>query len=208
MKKLLPKKFILIEGIDGGGKTTFVNFLEKEIKNNFTYSSKRTLSIVGQPFYSLEKNNSLSNMIEEGKISGNMKNDIRKLQLNRQKHEKFLSTNYSGLKICVRGVLTDIATLYAKYGILSNSSVGQGVKIDLLIIIDTPINKALQRIKKRDFIQWREKYTHLLKFKKVYLNLFFIKKQLNVQNIIIIKNKNSLEYLRIEAKKIVRDYIH
>ena len=81
MKKLLPKKFILIEGIDGGGKTTFVNFLEKEIKNNFTYSSKRTLSIVGQPFYSLEKNNSLSNMIEEGKISGNMKNDIRKLQL-------------------------------------------------------------------------------------------------------------------------------
>jgi len=62
MKKLLPKKFILIEGIDGGGKTTFVNFLEKEIKNNFTYSSKRTLSIVGQPFYSLEKNNSLSNI--------------------------------------------------------------------------------------------------------------------------------------------------
>ncbi len=29
---VLPNKFILIEGIDGGGKTQFGNFLEKEIK--------------------------------------------------------------------------------------------------------------------------------------------------------------------------------
>jgi len=207
MKKTLPNKFILIEGVDGGGKSTFINFLEKEIKNKFSYSSKKTLSTIGQPFYSLEKNNYLYNMIEHGKTSGNIKTDIRRFKLNRYKHEKYLSS-YKGLKLCVRGVLTDIATLYAKYGVLSNSNFGQSIKIDLLIIIDTPIKKALKRIEQREFIQWREKYKYLSYFKRVYLNTQLIKKNLDVKKIIIIRNNNDLKYLKGQAKKIVRNYVN
>ena len=36
---LLPNKFILIEGIDGGGKSQFTKFLEMEIKKKYYYSS-------------------------------------------------------------------------------------------------------------------------------------------------------------------------
>jgi len=204
---VLPNKFILIEGIDGGGKTQFVNFLEKEIKKKYNKSKHKTLSIFGQPSYSIENNNYIYNMIEFGKVSGNIKCDINRFKRNRVNHEKIINSNYKGLKICVRGVLTDIGTLYSRYNILVKSNLGQETKIELLVIIDTPIIKALQRIKKRKQKQWRENYKYLAKFKYVYSNKSYILKFLKPKKILIIKNTKDLKYLQFQAKKLVNGYI-
>ena len=173
---ILPNKFILIEGIDGSGKTQFVKFLEKEIKRVYNRSNRRSLSIFGQPSYNLKKYIYVKNIIEFGKVSGNIKVDINKFKQNRIMHEKYIVSHFKGLKICVRGVLTDIGTIYCKYNkLLHHSNLGQNIKIDLLIIIDNPILKSLHRIKKREKKQWRENYKCLSKFRKVYLNKKIIK---------------------------------
>jgi len=204
---ILPNRFILIEGIDGGGKSQFVKFLEIEIKKKYNKNENRTLSIFGQPSYSIEKNNRIKNMIEFGQVSGNIKSDINRFKKNRIAHERFINTNYKGLKICVRGVLTDVGTLYCKYNKLIKSNVRQNINIDLLIIIDTPILKALHRIKRREKRQWRENYKYLLKFKKIYLNNRYILRYLKPKKIVIIKNNRDLQNLQIQAKKLVNRYI-
>lgn len=206
-RKKLPNKFILIEGIDGGGKTTFVEYLEKEIKRKYKLSNNRSLSIFGQPSYRLEKNNRLFNMIEHGHLYGNLKKDIIIFKRNRMRYERYINKNLNGVKVCVRGVLTDIGTIYAKYGILPNSNIGQKIKIDLLILIDTPIKKALDRIKERNFIQWRERYLYLSKFKKLYSNTNYINKLLKPRKIITIKNNRDINHLKNQVQKIVRSYI-
>ncbi len=204
---ILPNKFILIEGIDGAGKSQFVTFLEKEIKKKYNKNKNKTLSIFGQPSYSIEKNNYIRNMIELGQVSGNIKTDIYRFKQNRKKYEKCINSNYKGLKICVRGVLTDIGTLYCKYNKLIKSNVGQNINIDLLVIIDTPISKALHRINKREKKQWRENYKLLSKFKNIYLNRTYILKYLKPKKIIIIRNNKNLRYLQSQAKKIANRYI-
>ena len=204
---ILPNRFILIEGIDGGGKSQFVKFLEIEIKKKYNKNENRTLSIFGQPSYSIEKNNRIKNMIEFGQVSGNIKSDINRFKKNRIAHERFINTNYKGLNVCVRGVLTDVGTLYCKYNKLIKSNVRQNINIDLLIIIDTPILKALHRIKRREKRQWRENYKYLLKFKKIYLNNRYILRYLKPKKIVIIKNNRDLQNLQIQAKKLVNRYI-
>lgn len=207
IKKRLPNKFILIEGIDGGGKTTFTEYLEKEIKRKYRLSKNKSLSIFGQPSYRLEKNNRLFNMIEYGNLHGNIKKDIGVFKRNRIRNERDIEKNFNGVKVCVRGVLTELGTIYAKYGILTNSSIGQKIKIDLLIIIDTPIMSALDRIKEREFIQWRERYVHLSKFKKLYSNTKYINRILKPKKIITIKNNRDINNLKNQVQKIVRSYI-
>lgn len=207
IKKRLPNKFILVEGIDGGGKTTFTNYLEKEIKRKYKLSKNRSLSIFGQPSYRLEKNNCLFNMIEYGNLHGNIKKDITILKKNRIRNERDILKNFSGIKVCVRGVLTELGTIYAKYGILTNSNIGQEIEVDLLIIIDTPIISALNRIKERELIQWRERYVYLSKFKKLYSNIKYINKVLKPKRIIIIKNNRDINNLKNKVQMIVRSYI-
>lgn len=207
LKKRLPNKFILIEGIDGGGKTTFTQYLEEEIKKKYRLSKNRSLSIFGQPSYKLEKNKRLFNMIEYGKLNGNIKKDISTFKRNRIKHEKYFEQNFNGVKVCVRGVLTELGTIYAKYGVLANSNIGQKIKIDLLILIDTPIMNALARIKEREFIQWRERYIYLSKFKKLYSNRKYINRIVKPKKIIFINNNRDTNNLKDQVQRIVRNHI-
>lgn len=206
-KKELPNKFILIEGIDGSGKSTFAKYFEEELKSKYKKSKTKSLSIFGQPSYRLEKRNNIFNMIEFGKVSGDIKKDINIFKQNRVKHEKHIKKNYKGLKICIRGVLTDLGTIYSKYRQYRLNNLGQNIEIDLLIIIDTPIMKALARIKSRDIIQWRESYLYLQRFKRLYSNRAYINRVLKPKKIITIKNNRDIEQLKKQAKEIAREQI-
>ena len=194
----IPNKSILIEGIDGAGKSFFVKLFLQEAKQYYSQSNNKSISIFGEPDYTLENTNRLYKLIELGIGSGSVMQDALLLARNRQKQARILKC-YSGLKICVRGMLTDRATLYARYG--RYIPIYQHKKLDLLIIIKSNIFKALEIISRRKSKkQWRENYRILKEFDYIYSKRITFAKR-----VCVLHNTYNKKDMQKVVKKLLRN---
>ncbi len=195
-----PKLNILVEGIDGSGKDTFVRFLSNELKKRFVYSQDSRISITGQPDSSCEKGIQAKRFIEDLYIEEGQDEIEKALRINRFESEKYIST-LPGIVILIRGIVTDKATFEHKFG--TSAYLGEGKYIkkwDIYIVVDTEVEKADKQIEKRGIERtWREYPQHLQYFKKYYLeyqNDIFERK-------VVVHNDSNLEELKNKAKIMV-----
>ena len=192
----MPNKFYLIEGIDGSGKDTFADIFAKELKKYFYFHPDYTLSIVGQPLSSCYKGNEAINFIETQEYTQSESELANILAENRMDFYKKFSS-YNGMFLCVRGLLTDVATLNITFKNQNTYSLGQKHKIHKLIIIDIDPEIANERIEKRGIPRtWREYPQYLNLFRNFYLDF----KHGCYQEKVIIKNTN-LKKLKNIAKE-------
>lgn len=191
----MEEMFILVEGIDGSGKDTFVDILREELMKRFYYDELATISIVGQPAFKFDKDNHIRKLIEYGQVECSCQELVKKLTENRQRHEHDISI-YKGITICIRGLLTDLATLERVYGVKEKTLLGQEKFIDKLIIIDVDPQIAWERIQKRDKIDWRETPENLKFFRNFYIN--YVPKKIVAERIVI-KNNDDIKKLKSAA---------
>ena len=164
----MKNRFILIEGIDGSGKDTFASILVDKLKERFLYDENATLSIVGQPLSKCKRGKEALSFIEDKRsfpkeIIGQI------LTENRKDTEEYFN-KLGGITICIRGLLTDLATYYQVFGEEAASNLGQEIMIDKLIIVDVDSKIADDRIAKRGFHRtWREHFDYLVYFRNYYL---------------------------------------
>ncbi|ELV7517424.1 hypothetical protein QMU85_002427 [Photobacterium damselae] len=169
MKKI-PNKFILIEGIDGSGKDTFTDFLIDELKLLYTKTNESSISKVGQPFSELSFGEEAKKFVEDFIYYSESEQIEHILKQNRLSCEKYYE-KFPGIIICVRGLLTDLATLKRLFPQKSHFDIHGNKKIDSLIIIDVESEIADQRIEQRGIARtWREKIAELMYFRDFYLN--------------------------------------
>ncbi|TXJ29978.1 radical SAM protein [Brachyspira aalborgi] len=186
-KETLPNMFILIEGIDGSGKDTFANLLVVKIKERFRYTENSPVSIIGQPYSKFKYGLKSKSFIENLNIKYSKEKIIKYLTENRIESEKYINS-LGGVVICIRGVLTDIATFNYAFNENTNNTFGvcTNIKcIDKLIIIDVDENEANDRIENRNIKRtWREYLPQLKYFRDFYLkyNSNYIKEKIIINN--------------------------
>lgn len=204
-KKRLPQKFFLIEGIDGSGKDTFAQILFTKLKEKFYYDLKYQVSIVGQPRSDCDFGIEALQFIEDKTYNEDCDDVINILTKNRICTEKKFN-EFKGITICIRGLLTDIATLKYEFREIEKDMtlLGHNNIIDKLIIIDIDASIADERIENRGTPRtWRESYANLQYFRKFYLNY---NSGLYKEKIIIVSE--SIPVLNTNAQKIVDELYH
>lgn len=198
--RYLGRANILVEGIDGSGKDEFVRMLSTELKARFVYNPAHTLAIVGQPAFRHDSTGQVRALIEQGEKCCSLEQAIELLTRNRQLHEAELN-QYGGVVICLRGVLTELATLARLFGDVTPRTLGQSRMIDLAVIIDADPDEAYVRICRRARPpDWRETPEHLAFFRNCYLKqteLGFIRER------IVFRNDGTLADLKTFAVHIV-----
>ena len=168
-KRYLGRANILVEGIDGSGKDEFVRMLSTILKARFAYDPAHPLSIVGQPAFRYDSTGEVRALIERGDKCCSLERAVELLTQNRQCHEAEIR-QYGGVVICLRGVLTEMATLALLFCDEAPRMLGQSQLIDLAIIIDADPQEAYRRICRRTRPpDWRETPEHLAFFRKQYL---------------------------------------
>lgn len=197
-KKKLPNKNILIEGIDGSGKDTFACFLIDELKKRFKLSADAAVSLMGQPMSRFPFGEAAKRFLECREYKYGQAYVETGLAENRRHCENFMQKN-QGINICIRGLLTDLATISAVFGNNISMTLGGGIRYDFLFIVTTDVKTALERIsargKKR---QWREEDAWLYFFQNYYLSY---KQKGFFPNIQVVRNDDLL-YLRLCASEI------
>lgn len=167
-KKQIPDVRILIEGIDGSGKDTFAALLADALKKRFYLEPGRSISIVGQPVSRLSHGEKAKKFIEERKFDNDMNDVVEDLTINRlHSEEEFSKTK--GILICIRGILTDLATLKAVFHRENSSLLGLKSRYDYAFIITIDPKIAYERVIKRKAPkQWRESLKWLKFFQHYY----------------------------------------
>ncbi|MGL5723609.1 radical SAM protein [Cetobacterium sp.] len=198
LKKLeLPNMNILIEGIDGSGKDTFAKLLIEELKKRFKFYKKKTISIMGEPNSKLKYGRLAKRIIEDYDIDLPLEMIEDVLTKNREESEK-IRDEIEGIKILVRGVVTDIGTFKIKNNQFPKSDLGFKSYIDKFIVIDIDPQIADFRIEERGISRtWREEYKYLKEFRKFYLE--YTNK--NFKEKLVIENKTMIG-LKNKAKEI------
>jgi thymidylate kinase len=175
----------LIEGIDGSGKDTFAEMLAEEIKKRFRYSKHSTVSVTGQPLSCCKNGEIAKKFVETLDRSGHSRSEIeRVLTENRQDIEKRRSDN-DGILICIRGILTEMATYRYIFEKIPQSMLGQDIPIDKLIIVDVDASVADRRIEERGKARtYRESLPNLNYFRDFFLSFDnpIIKEKIIVHN--------------------------
>ncbi len=167
--RYLGRTNILVEGIDGSGKDEFVRMLSTTLKARFAYNPDHSLAIVGQPAFRYDGTGQVRALIERGEKCCSLEQAIELLTRNRQLHEAELS-QYGGVVICLRGILTELATLARLFDDAALRTLGQSRMIDLAVIIDADPQDAYVRICRRTRPpDWRETPEHLAFFRRYYL---------------------------------------
>ncbi|NBH16801.1 hypothetical protein D3Z55_04780 [Clostridiaceae bacterium] len=197
-----PQLRILVEGIDGSGKDTFVRYFANELKRCFLYSKDSRISITGQPDSTCDMGKEAKKFVEELAAEGDKQSIITVLQKNRWASEKKIAT-LSGIVILIRGIVTDKATFSYKYGEVEDLGEGRIIpKWDKYIVVDIDPAKADQQIESRGIPRtWRERSENLEYFRNFYLQYkddLFIDK-------IIIHNNRDIEALKIKAVEMAKE---
>ncbi|MGP1490158.1 MAG: radical SAM protein [Treponema sp.] len=182
-----PNLYVLVEGIDGSGKDTFVQYLCAELKKRFIYKQGESMiSITGQPNTAFAYGKYAKEFVENISYTGSISDVVNALSVNRIESEIYLKS-LNGIKILIRGIATDKATLEQVFG-KNDFDLGVGKviqKFHYFIVVDVEPEVADVRIEKRGIPRtWREQKEYLSYFRKFYLNFnseFFNSK-------IIIKN--------------------
>ena len=200
LKHSIPNMTLLVEGIDGSGKDTFVKLLVKELKNYFKYDGIRSISVMGQPDSHLSHGVEAKKFIED-KIFTTEKESYNDLCENRKASELKIK-KINGIKILIRGFVTDRATFNYVFNKDINLAEGTYIKKwDYFIVVHSEPKIADHRISIRGIPRtWREDIDYLTYFSKYYLkfdSLMFEKK-------LIIINK-TIEELKSEAKKLAKE---
>lgn len=184
--RTLGRANVLVEGIDGSGKDEFVKRLVRILKGRFVYTPEASLSVVGQPAFCFDDTNLVRALIERGEARVSLEETIQCLSENRRQHEAYLA-RYSGVVICLRGVITELATLARLFGNDALVDLGQARPIDLLVVIDADPVVARKRILGRERPpDWRESPENLVFFRRFFLevpDLPFVRRRLVFQNI-------------------------
>lgn len=162
-----PRMRILVEGIDGSGKDTFVRFLAVELKRRFRYGEDSTISVMGQPDSSLPYGTQAKRFIEDLGYESK-ESVIRAMSANRAAFEDKIRA-MQGICILIRGLVTDLATFH--YAFPDDAGPGEGnIAWDYYIVIDAKANVADERIGKRGIQRtWRESLGRLSYFRDFYL---------------------------------------
>ncbi len=198
-KLLAPKLRILVEGIDGSGKDTFVQFLTVELKRRFRYSESSTISIMGQPDSSLPYGTEAKRFIEDLDYKSKA-SVLRAIRRNRAASEDRIQT-MQGICILIRGLVTELATFHHAFP-NDDTEVGEGnIVWDYYIVIDVDVDVANKRIEKRGIQRtWREYPEYLSYFRDFYLGFespVFAKK-------IVLKN-TSFAVLQYAAERLANE---
>lgn len=202
LKKLkVPKLRILVEGIDGSGKDTFVRFFVNELKRRFLFAKDSRISVMGQPDSTCKYGDKAKKFIEDLVVTCNKESVENILCNNRFESEKQIDL-LDGIVILIRGFITDMATFEHKFG--KRVYLGEGSTIkkwDMLIVVDADVEKANSQIKSRGLPRtWREYPKYLKYFREYYLKYesssLYDKK-------IIIRNDGSIEDLNKKAIRMV-----
>lgn len=164
-----PNMIILVEGIDGSGKDTFVRLFVNELKKRFFYSENSRISVLGQPDSSCKDGKAAKSFIEDIVYDGNLVDVKNILKNNRIDSEKRIGL-MPGIKILIRGFVTDKAT-YSKV-FSKEENLGEGTIIkrwNQYIVVDVDPSIADERIEKRGIPRtWRENIEHLCFFRNYY----------------------------------------
>ena len=205
----MPKKFILIEGIDGSGKDTFANILAERIKERYGFYKNAPLSICGQPAFRFDAQGIIRRFIENGETSGtSFENMCSLLTENRFLHsrEGEMAGFRGGITICIRGILTELATLERVYNQKADHSLGQTDIIDHLIVVDVEPELAWERISKRGVpLDWRETPENLCFFRDFFLKTApFVA---HAHSFVVIRNTGSFEELNTHAVCLIEDLV-
>lgn len=172
LKKIeTPDVYILVEGIDGSGKDTFVQYLCIELKKRFVYEDNESMiSVTGQPNTSFSYGEYAKKFVEDISYDGTVSDVVNALSANRIESESYLMA-LKGIKILIRGIATDKATLEKVFG-ENEYNLGFGEKIkkwDYYLVIDVDEKIADERIEKRGIPRtWREKKEYLCFFRNFY----------------------------------------
>lgn len=201
----MPCATLLVEGIDGSGKDEFVKMLRLEIQRRFVHSENETLSIVGQPAFRFDETGKVRALVERGEPVCSLNEAIHHLSENRRIHEEYL-TRYRGIVVCLRGILTERATLARLFGCSDAGNLGQTRPIDLLIVIDTDTSVAFERILKRTRpCDWRETPENLPFFRQFYLDSTMPS---CVRKKIVYLNNKGLEDLAVFAQTVANELVN
>lgn len=182
----IPQLRILVEGIDGSGKDTFVDLLVRELRKRFLFDPNSTISVMGQPDSRLAYGIEAKEFIENLDYIGDADYIQKVLRNNRLASEQKIFS-HQGIAILIRGLVTDKATFEFVFG--SERDLGEGQiisKWDKYVVVTVNPEIANERIEVRGIPRtWRENLSNLRYFDdyyKKYSNPIFREK-------IIVENK-------------------
>ena len=165
----LPQLKILVEGIDGSGKDTFVDLFVHELRKRFLYDSNCRISVMGQPDSSLADGTEAKKFVEDIRYTGDANHVQHVLSNNRLASEQRIISN-QGITILIRGLVTDKATFEFVFG--TNQNLGEGhviSKWDKYIVVTVDPKIADTRIEHRAIPRtWREHTDRLEYFDNYY----------------------------------------
>lgn len=167
-KLSVPRLRILVEGIDGSGKDTFVQFLTAELKRRFRYSESATISIMGQRDSSLPYGGEAKRFVED--LDYKSKESVMQAICGNRAASEDRIRAMQGICIVIRGLVTDLATFYHAFPDDDTEPGTGNIAWNYYIVIDVDVDVADKRIEKRGIPRtWRESPEYLSYFRDFYL---------------------------------------